>query len=91
MKRSRALALLAVTTAWSPIAHAWGADGHRAVALIAQRRLKPRPAAQLRALLGPKLDLPSLAVCAADVPPTASSEAVDPDWFADGIRLLGIR
>jgi hypothetical protein len=71
--RSRAAlfraALLAggAATAWSPTAHAWSADAHRAIAMIAQRRLEPGTAAQLRELLGPRLDLPSLAACPDDI------------------------
>ena len=69
MRQAPFVAMLAgsIGLAWPPSAQAWGVEAHRAIALIAQQRLKPSATAELKALLRGKLDLASVAVCPDDI------------------------
>jgi hypothetical protein len=51
----------------SPLAHAWGADGHSVIAEIAQRRLTPQASRAVARILGTGVSLASVSSWADDV------------------------
>lgn len=57
-----AILLLICSTAWG-----WGSVGHRTIAVIAESRLTPAAAEELKNLFGPAMRLRDLAVCADEV------------------------
>jgi hypothetical protein len=59
-------ALLALLLAPSP-AFAWGKLGHRAVAILAERRLTPQARKKMEDILGPGVSLADIAGCADDI------------------------
>jgi hypothetical protein len=48
-------------------ARAWGALGHKTAAILAERRLSPNAARQVRLILGPDVSLADIAKCADDI------------------------
>jgi hypothetical protein len=62
----RIIALVALLVLPRP-AHAWGKLGHRAIAIMAEKRLTPQARETLRAILGPKAALADLSGCADDI------------------------
>ncbi len=78
---TRALTALVLLLAIVPAAYAWGPEGHSIIAEIAQRRLTPAAAAQVRQILGENASLASVASWADDYravhPQTARWHFVD--------------
>ena len=67
MAASYRRSLLAVSLVWLATvvpASAWGPVGHKAVAILAQSRLKPETLAAIRKLVGKRIDLDWIASCA---------------------------
>jgi hypothetical protein len=53
--------LVTLMSCTAPIANAWGASGHRIVAIIAARHLKPQARQRIAQILGPHVSLESVA------------------------------
>lgn len=74
----RATVLLLACVLFAPPAHAWGPDGHRIVAALAQRHLSPAAEAEVERLLAPEhtRSLADIATWADDIQDDPSQQAL---------------
>ena len=91
--RGAGLSVGLLLAAWPGTARAWGTLGHKTVAVLAQRRLTPKAAEQVRAILGSGATLADVAKCADDIkrkPVRCASFTLSADRRSSGWHFIDI-